>query len=235
MLKYFLFLFFITYPTHSQNFEVEYDLLLTDNKDEYGVFGFAKIKLITNNRESISYTKNIDTTMVIPNTEIKHEQTATNYLESSYKIIHEPTYYSATLFKNYDLKDSNYSIEWKIQNKKKKILNYDCQEAVGTYRGRDYVAYFTTEIPIQNGPHTFDNLPGLVLEVVSKDGYVKYLARSLKESTEKIFNPFINKNYINWEEFKIMYKKYFNKMINYKPDENTTIIVPNRGIEFFVD
>jgi GLPGLI family protein len=235
MIRYLLLFFFTCYSNYGQNFEVEYNLSLTDTKDEYGVFGFAKIKLITSASESISYTKNIDTVLVIPNTEITHEQTATNYSPSSYKNVYESTYYSSTLFKNYDLKDSFYSINWDIGKNKKYILGYECQESTGNYRGRDYIAYFTTVIPIQNGPHTFDNLPGLILEIKSTDGYVNYLATSVKSSNEKILNPFIEKKYINWEEFKIMYKKYFNKMINYKPDENTTIYVPNRGVEFFID
>jgi hypothetical protein len=73
-----------------------------------------------------------------------------------------------------------------------------------------------------------------VLKVISLDGYVRYSAISVAKSSEKIINPYLDKKIINWEEFKIRYEKYFYKMINYKPDESTTIVVPNRGVEFYL-
>lgn len=234
MKKIIYLLFFIPIFNFSQNFEVVYKLDITDTKDEYGVFGFSRLKLITSNLESNSYGKNIDTLLVIPNTDITHEQKATEYSVSGFKSIMESTCYEPTLFREFHLKDSEYAIEWKINDTKKVILNYECQEATGYYRGRDYKVYFTSQIPIQNGPSRFDNLPGLVLEVISLDGYVHYSAISVTKSSEKIFNPYLNKKFITWEEFKIMYEKYFNKMINYKPDENTTIVVPNRGVELYL-
>jgi GLPGLI family protein len=234
MKKILCLLFFIPIFNFSQNFEVVYNFSITDNKDEYGTFGFSKLKLITNSVESNCYGKNIDTLLVIPNTDITHEQTATNYSLANYKNITESTFYSPTLFKENFLKDAEYAINWEINDNKRVILDYECQEATGSYRGRDYKVYFTSQIPIQNGPSRFDNLPGLVLEVISLDGYVHYSAISVAKSIEKIINPYLDKKFITWEEFRIMYEKYFYKMINYKPDENTTIVVPNRGVELYM-
>ena len=54
---------------------------------------------------------------------------------------------------------------WSISPEQKKILGYTCQKAMCNFRGRTYEAWFTTEIPVKDGPWKFHGLPGLILEV----------------------------------------------------------------------
>lgn len=54
---------------------------------------------------------------------------------------------------------------WEISTKQKTILGYPCTLATLSYKGRNYDAWFSTEIPIQNGPWKFSNLPGLIFEI----------------------------------------------------------------------
>lgn len=54
---------------------------------------------------------------------------------------------------------------WLIGPEKKKIHNYVCQKATTTYLGRKYIAWFTPEIPVSEGPWKFYGLPGLILDV----------------------------------------------------------------------
>lgn len=56
-------------------------------------------------------------------------------------------------------------IKWTILPDKKEIYSYQCQKATTTFLGRSYEAWFTTEIPINNGPWKFGNLPGFILAV----------------------------------------------------------------------
>ncbi len=58
---------------------------------------------------------------------------------------------------------------WKIENENQAIAGYLCQNATCKFRGRDYTAWFTTDIPISNGPWKFGGLPGLILKVYDKD------------------------------------------------------------------
>ena len=75
---------------------------------------------------------------------------------------------------NYRYKES-YPIDfnWQLCNEHKNILSYNCQKATCTFRGRNYTAWFTSEIPIQNGPYKFGGLPGLILQISDdKNHYV---------------------------------------------------------------
>lgn len=53
---------------------------------------------------------------------------------------------------------------WKITGNKRKIGEYECQEATTTFRGRDWIVWFTTAIPVSDGPWKFYGLPGLIIE-----------------------------------------------------------------------
>ena len=57
------------------------------------------------------------------------------------------------------------AIEWSIEDSLKTIGEYTAQKATCRFRGRDYVAWFTSEIPLPYGPWKFHGLPGLILSV----------------------------------------------------------------------
>ncbi|MDQ0475930.1 GLPGLI family protein [Chryseobacterium sp. MDT2-18] len=54
---------------------------------------------------------------------------------------------------------------WKIENQKEKIGAYNTQKATTEYGGRKWTAWFTTDIPLQDGPYKFYGLPGLIVKV----------------------------------------------------------------------
>jgi GLPGLI family protein len=55
--------------------------------------------------------------------------------------------------------------DWKITNENQTILSYNCRKATTSFRGRDYIAWFTPDIPVPNGPWLFGGLPGLILKL----------------------------------------------------------------------
>jgi len=66
--------------------------------------------------------------------------------------------------KVYEYREKN-NIQWEIQKDVKKINGYVCQKAITTKYGRKWIAYFTKDIPFPFGPHKFNNLPGLSVEL----------------------------------------------------------------------
>ena len=61
---------------------------------------------------------------------------------------------------NEDLK-----FNWKIDTQKEKIGAYNAQKATTEYGGRKWTAWFTADIPLQDGPFKFHGLPGLIVKV----------------------------------------------------------------------
>ena len=55
--------------------------------------------------------------------------------------------------------------QWTLADEQQTIHGYHCQKATCHWRGRDYVAWFTTEIPIRRGPWKFGGLPGLIVQI----------------------------------------------------------------------
>lgn len=59
-----------------------------------------------------------------------------------------------------------------IEDSIKTINNYQCRLAVCKFHGREYKAWYTNELPYQDGPWKFNGLPGLITEVYdTKDHY----------------------------------------------------------------
>ena len=61
--------------------------------------------------------------------------------------------------------DNNVDIKWTLGKESKMIKGYNCKNATCTYRGRQYTAWYTPDIPISEGPYVFSGLPGLIMEI----------------------------------------------------------------------
>lgn len=59
---------------------------------------------------------------------------------------------------------------WKILPEKQKIGEYNAQKATASFGGRDWVAWFSPDLPFQDGPYKFYGLPGLIVKVEDVTG-----------------------------------------------------------------
>ncbi|MBU4538868.1 MAG: GLPGLI family protein [Weeksellaceae bacterium] len=74
--------------------------------------------------------------------------------------------------------------DWKISSEKKKLGTFSVQKATADFAGRKWTAWFTTDVPIQDGPYKFSGLPGLIVEVADQTGTHKMELKGLKKIPE---------------------------------------------------
>ena len=55
--------------------------------------------------------------------------------------------------------------DWKISTDKEKIGEYNTQKATLDFGGRKWTAWFTPDLPFQDGPYKFHGLPGLIVKI----------------------------------------------------------------------
>lgn len=74
-------------------------------------------------------------------------------------------------------------LHWKLLPEKRNIETLQVQKAETDYGGRHWIAWFTQEIPVFDGPYVFMGLPGLIIEL--KDADNEYLWK-LKGSKKNV-------------------------------------------------
>jgi len=77
--------------------------------------------------------------------------------------------------------------EWDISDETEEICGYSCQKAVCHWRGRDYTAWFTPDIPVSVGPWKFGGLPGLIMKIADSTNTYSWEATEVKNGTFPIY------------------------------------------------
>lgn len=82
--------------------------------------------------------------------------------------------------KTYIVEEKKSIIEWDIINEYKMINDLKAQKAIGNFRGRKYVVWFTNQITVRYGPWKLNGLPGLILNVTDERNEVMFFAKEIK-------------------------------------------------------
>ena len=94
---------------------------------------------------------------------------------------------------NYCYVDSLHTQTWTMGDSTREVLGYTCQQATTDFRGRRWTAWFTTDIPVSDGPWKLGGLPGLILEAYDEGQQHVFTAVGLERVKDEliIFNrPF---------------------------------------------
>lgn len=78
---------------------------------------------------------------------------------------------------------------WTISNNVDTICGYECIEAVTRWRGREYIAWFTPDIPIKSGPWKFGGLPGLIMKIADNKNIYSFEAVAVETGDFPIYAP----------------------------------------------
>ena len=76
--------------------------------------------------------------------------------------------------------------DWVILEDTTTILGYHCQKARCSYRGRNFEAWFTSEIPLSEGPWKFSGLPGLITKLHDTENHYSFEIVGFQEVNEEI-------------------------------------------------
>lgn len=91
--------------------------------------------------------------------------------------------------------EKKFVFKWKLQNETKTIGKYTCHKATTEFRGRNYIAWYTPEIPLPYGPWKLQGLPGLILEAYDSTEEIYYYFKSIDyPTTNKTGVDFIKSN-----------------------------------------
>ena len=107
--------------------------------------------------------------------------------------------------------------EWEILPETKIILGYSCQKATTTFRGRDYIAWFTIDIPISNGPWKFAGLPGLILNVADTRNHYVFECSGIETPKEKPPITMRKENYVRVtkRDFNRVYERFIKDPVGF--------------------
>ncbi len=143
---------------------------------------------------------------ITPNVSLKYELNFGIYKDLTKEEIYEIQNISS---KNFMFKINLNKQIWNIGSDTKKIHNYNCKKATIKLGGRLWEAWFTDEIPINDGPYKFFGLPGLILEIYDNQKNYHFLAIGISKQNEnfKLSSQFIKTSQDNFIELK-------NKLIN---------------------
>ena len=114
-------------------------------------------------------------------------------------------------------------LNWEILPETKEVAGFVAQKAKASFSGRDYTAWFTTEIPISEGPYKFRGLPGLILKISDNNDYYTFKLNGFKELNDEISIEFDPEDYLEVSRERFL-------QIKQEYAENPFIKMENSGI-----
>jgi GLPGLI family protein len=108
-------------------------------------------------------------------------------------------------------------IPWVIGNEFDTVLSYRCQKAVTKFKGRTYEAWFTTEIPIGNGPWKLGGLPGLIMKVSDSQHYFNFecIGLEILKIKEPIKFYLLKYTQIQPKDLNNLYSRYYSDPVGF--------------------
>ena len=103
-------------------------------------------------------------------------------------------------------------MDWKIMPETDNFLGYRIQKAITNFAGRNWIAWFTKEIPINDGPYKFKGLPGLIIKIQDSKNQHSFTLSGIKNSSSNFQYPTteIERGILslNQSDFEKLYKNY---------------------------
>ena len=81
------------------------------------------------------------------------------------------------------------------------ICNYPCKKATTKFRGRTWTAWYSLDLPFNDGPWKLHGLPGLILSANDADGLFRFTCMGVKKGHGELFEypPYKGKKFVTPE------------------------------------
>ncbi len=99
-------------------------------------------------------------------------------------LIKNITYFKTRLGRDQYTYEEDRKMDWKILPETVKIGEYEAQKAETTFAGRKWYAWFTQDIPFQDGQYKFKGLPGLIVKLEDSNGDYSFDLQQSKKISE---------------------------------------------------
>jgi GLPGLI family protein len=226
--------FILSYTCFSQTSTENVPSLWVSYKLEYKKFLNSDSKLsantiliVTNQGSLFTFEGMVNLDKIQQTRELKVEDVLLNrspyyHLIKSYG--EEIEHYEAVGNDSFKFKEKVYH-DWQLVNQDTLINNYSCKKGILNYGGREWIAWYSPEIPTSVGPYKFHGLPGLVMKISDSEGVFNFIVNELKtgefEISPKVQGYFINEEGKSFEdispnEFYILRNKFYQMSLNEK-------------------
>jgi GLPGLI family protein len=138
-------------------------------------------------------------------------KTSLNQLYIIKNLINKSIKKSITTLSMHDLYNININdkLSWEVLPEKMKIGDMECQKATVKYGERNWTAWFSQSIPLQEGPYIFHGLPGLIIKISDdKNDYDFSLIKTINVDKNKTFYLRQGKE-ISWETYEKIQRDYY--------------------------
>lgn len=150
-------------PDSNNKEDIKNEMMYLDI-DQKGSTYYSRDKFVSDSITNVEIQKQMKSNSGNMNINRKEKQG-----QVSYKVTKAYPDFTTYLFRNissdrYKIKEGE-KPEWKILSDKQKIGEYNTQKATTSFGGREWIAWFSTDIPFQDGPYKFYGLPGLIVKI----------------------------------------------------------------------
>lgn len=111
---------------------------------------------------------------------------------------------------NFRCEEKNEKPHWTLLPDTATVLTYLCRKATCQFRGRTYVAWYTPEIPVSEGPWKLCGLPGFIVKAEDSRGHYTFTCTGIELSKAPKPLLFNGKGYesVSRKELNKVYERY---------------------------
>lgn len=101
--------------------------------------------------------------------------------------------------------------EWKLTADTLTLLGYRCTRATTQFKGRQWTAWFTPDIPVSEGPWKLCGLPGMILKAEDAERHYRFAANGIEQCRNTAPIIFGGKDYesVNRKQYNKVHERFF--------------------------